>query len=166
MSKSVKFSDGSEYDGKWIDGKMHGRGKMVWANGRAYDGEWRNGDAHGRGVFTYTLDGKTSMPGLNYSWDAGDKMSCGFKAGARHGSCSYTFFNGEHFECTWVDGHSPEFSARQLAVRNAPDQASSRMRAEGYVAVETKHVAEVAKYTRTFELLEGLGLQAHIPYFM
>jgi hypothetical protein len=49
----------------------------------------------------------------DYSWSAGDKMDCCFKFDKRHGACTYTFFNGETFSCTWVDGRCPEFSARQ-----------------------------------------------------
>ena len=31
---------GDQYDGQWLNGKMHGRGKFTWSNGEVFDGEW------------------------------------------------------------------------------------------------------------------------------
>jgi hypothetical protein len=37
------------YDGAWLDGKMHGIGTYTFFNGSTYNGNWRNGFRHGRG---------------------------------------------------------------------------------------------------------------------
>ena len=144
------FADGKTYEGDWIKDKMHGRGNMVWADGSTYEGDfsegyiqgrgkrvfakaansiyegdWSKDKKHGRGVQTFPADGKTSLPGLDFSWNAGDKIDGGFKDNVRHGACTYTFFNGETFNCTWVDGRCPEFTARQSAVQAASAQAEA-----------------------------------------
>jgi hypothetical protein len=136
------YDDGETYEGDWIEGEKNGRGKFVYANGDSYEGEYSDDNQHGRGVFTYAVDGKTTLPGLDYSWNAGDRMDCGFKAGVRHGACTYTFFNGETFNCTWADGRCPEFTARQRAVQAAPDHASAQARAQGYASVQAKAAAD------------------------
>ena len=59
------------------------------------------------GVATYAVDGKPTLPGCDYSFNAGDRMDGGFKADMRHGACTYMFFNGETFKCTWADGRCP-----------------------------------------------------------
>jgi hypothetical protein len=141
-----KYSDG-EYDGEWRNGMRHGRGKEVWADDTTYEGEWSEDRKHGRGVSKYAVDGKASLPGhsLDYSWNAGDKYDGGFKASLRHGACTYTFFNGETFNCTWADGGCPEFTVRQRMVRAALDPASAQASAaaEANAAAEVKAAAEV-----------------------
>ena len=74
------FSDRSEYEGQWIrksvyappypssvevhearghsmhlniDGKMHGKGTMVYRNGDSYRGEWIEGRKSGRGLYRW-----------------------------------------------------------------------------------------------------------------
>lgn len=32
-----------------MEGKKHGKGRMVYLNGEIYDGEWADGQKHGRG---------------------------------------------------------------------------------------------------------------------
>ena len=33
------YLDGGRYEGEWVDDKIHGKGKSVYANGNVYDGE-------------------------------------------------------------------------------------------------------------------------------
>ena len=102
---------------------------------------------------------------------------CVWKDDKRHGACRYTFFNGEVYACTFVDGVCAEFDARQAAVRAAPDAASAQARAEGYASAAAKAEAQAAakaeaiataraKAPRTVELLLRLDMQDHIPNFM
>lgn len=54
-----KFRSGDFYTGEWFNGKMHGRGRMVYAPdgpnaGKVYDGEWAGDRPHGRGSMLLT----------------------------------------------------------------------------------------------------------------
>jgi len=43
------FTDRSIYDGEFKEGEFHGFGKMEWSDGGWYEGEWWNGEMHGQG---------------------------------------------------------------------------------------------------------------------
>ena len=51
-SKGVKVCKrGGFYEGKWLNGKMSGEGKLCFENGElAYEGEWKNGKYDGFGI--------------------------------------------------------------------------------------------------------------------
>jgi hypothetical protein len=116
------FPDGHIYEGAWHNDKMEGQGKLIWANGDIYEGAWRNGNPEGQGKFLYAEDGNSS----HYTRNAGDVYQGGFKDGKRHGACTYTFFNGETAQFTWVNGVCPEFNARQAqALANAKSKVSA-----------------------------------------
>jgi hypothetical protein len=140
FSRRVKFkySSGIEYEGEWLRNE-HGHGKMYFPNGDFYDGFFKNGkydgkgllrladgtsyegdfvedEKHGRGVEKYASNGKTARSGLDFTWNAGDEFDGGFSRSVRHGPCTYTFFNGERFECTWQHGRCAEFNAQQSIV--------------------------------------------------
>ena len=34
------FTDGSKYDGDWVDNSRDGKGKRSFINGDSYDGDW------------------------------------------------------------------------------------------------------------------------------
>lgn len=53
---TMKYSDGTEYTGDWINGVRQGQGIMKYNNG-IYDGEWQNDKKNGRGTYTWN-DGK------------------------------------------------------------------------------------------------------------
>ena len=44
---TLKFEDGSVYDGGWKDGNLHGEGVFAWVDGDLYHGEWLEGRQHG-----------------------------------------------------------------------------------------------------------------------
>ena len=138
---------------------------MRYADGGIYDGSWKIDLKEGRGVLTYAVDGEQPDELGGCSFNANDKIDGVFKADKRHGACTYTFFNGETFPCTFVEGRCAEFVQRQAAVRAAPDAASVQARAEGFASAQAKAAAQ-AKYTRTIDILQRLDLHAHIPAFM
>jgi hypothetical protein len=82
------------YKGSFWDSLSH-EGKFVDANGDMYEGTWRHFKREGEGIQVYAVDGKTSLPGCDYTWNAGDVYEGGNKANSRHGACRYTFFNGD-----------------------------------------------------------------------
>ena len=53
---TMKYSDGSEYTGDWVNGVRQGQGTMTYNNG-IYDGEWQNDKKNGNGTYTWN-DGK------------------------------------------------------------------------------------------------------------
>ncbi len=111
-----EYVDGQIYKGSFWNNQFDGEGKFVDANGDMYEGTWRHSKREGEGIQVYAVDGKTSLPGCDYTWNAGDVYEGGFKANSRHGACRYTFFNGEMAHFTWVNGVCPEFNARQAAI--------------------------------------------------
>ena len=61
---------GDVYRGEWVDGRMHGRGRLVYSSGvnkgRVYDGEWRDDKPHDHGCML--------LPN-------GDLITCNWKEG-------------------------------------------------------------------------------------
>lgn len=55
---TIKFPDGSKYQGQTKKGLFHGKGRMTHSNGDIYQGEWKDGKASGQGVF---IDQQGSM---------------------------------------------------------------------------------------------------------
>ena len=160
-----RFANGDIYEGNFMHGARDGTGVCRWASGHIYDGGWKNDMKEGRGVSSFAVDGKIPDEDGGWSYNSKDKFDGVFKADKRHGACIYTFFNGETFRCTFVEGRCAEFDQRQAAVRAAPDAASVQARAEGFASAQAKAAAQ-AKYTRTIDILQRLDLHAHIPAFM
>lgn len=48
------------YEGNWRQGKMHGRGKLVFANGKSFQGEFKDGVREGYGVLKLNSSRKIS----------------------------------------------------------------------------------------------------------
>ena len=67
---TLKFEDGSVYDGGFKDGNLHGEGVFAWVDGDLYNGEWREGRQDGYGVFV---------------WGDGRLYQGHYKVGQRHG---------------------------------------------------------------------------------
>lgn len=53
-----KWSDGSEYSGRWKDNVRHGEGTFKSSDGSTYEGPWDNDIKVGEGKITYTEKGK------------------------------------------------------------------------------------------------------------
>jgi len=45
----MRFEDGNEYEGDWVNNQKHGRGVLNYVNGDKYDGEWRHDQKLGNG---------------------------------------------------------------------------------------------------------------------
>ena len=39
-TRSYTYATGAVYDGEWMGGLRHGKGKMKWSDGCQYEGEW------------------------------------------------------------------------------------------------------------------------------
>ena len=58
------------YEGEWLDGKMHGSGRLTLGDSGAYEGEFRSGEITGTGL---------------RRWPDGSTYSGEFLDGERHG---------------------------------------------------------------------------------
>jgi radial spoke head protein 1 len=63
---TMKYPDGSSYEGGYKMDKRHGQGVYTYANGDTYAGGWANGVKHGKGCYFFTA---TKCQFLGY-WEA------------------------------------------------------------------------------------------------
>jgi len=50
-SGTFGWSDGTVYEGLFMDGCPHGHGRIKWPEGTVYDGNWNHGELHGQGTY-------------------------------------------------------------------------------------------------------------------
>jgi hypothetical protein len=48
----MNYTNGDKYEGSWVEGVYHGKGKFTSNFGDTYLGSWQNGKCHGYGVET------------------------------------------------------------------------------------------------------------------
>ena len=82
--------DAATYKGNYVDDKMDGKGKQVWANGDSYDGEFKNDLKNGQGVMRFAN---------------GDAYEGSFVNGRFHGEGIYTWKNSEKYIGEFKDGN-------------------------------------------------------------
>jgi hypothetical protein len=83
--------NGDVYEGKWLDNKMHGQGKLVSASTRdTYHGEFDQGLKHGNGVESY--------------WNGMGQYEGPFQRGTRHGVGIFTWPDGHQDLWSYVNG--------------------------------------------------------------
>lgn len=51
--KKYVYLTGAEYNGYWLGGLRHGKGKMSWPDGAFYEGVWQFNQAYGKGKFVH-----------------------------------------------------------------------------------------------------------------
>ncbi|KAJ0032766.1 hypothetical protein NQD34_002847 [Periophthalmus magnuspinnatus] len=78
-----EWSDGSRYEGEFVNGFKHGRGKYTWKNGESYVGSFYKDFRHGDGV---------------YCWPSGHKFIGKFYLNRKEGYGQHVFPNGSHFQ--------------------------------------------------------------------
>ena len=83
-----RWSDGSIYEGDYLDDLRHGKGRFLWANGESYEGDYLNDERTGSGV---------------YHWPDGSFYKGVFLAGKRHGKGTYQSANGNIYTGEWFD---------------------------------------------------------------
>ncbi len=66
---NLKWEDGREYSGAFVNGKMQGSGRYRYANGAVYEGAFAQGTFHGRGTL-FSPDGKVLREGC---WTLGSE---------------------------------------------------------------------------------------------
>ena len=83
-------ADGDRLQGQWAKDRLNGHGVVTWANGDCYEGEWRDGKAEGQGVQT---------------WSDGRKYDGQWRNDLPNGHGVVTRKDGSRYEGTFADGH-------------------------------------------------------------
>jgi hypothetical protein len=73
---------GSRYTGQMYQGRLHGKGSIIYKNGDRYEGDWRSDWITGYGTYT---------------WVMGDKYEGQFIKGVKQGQGTYTWANGDQY---------------------------------------------------------------------
>lgn len=81
--------DGGRYHGELLDGRLHGEGRLEYANGAFYEGEFREGLYHGQGTWRGA---------------SGDTYSGSFVNGLFHGVGVFTYADGSRYHGEFVAG--------------------------------------------------------------
>ncbi|XP_055083473.1 alsin isoform X1 [Periophthalmus magnuspinnatus] len=82
------------YEGRWVAGKLHGRGVLKWPDGRIYSGEFSNGLEEGYGEYIAP----------NKTLHKNDLYQGYWKDGKMHGLGTYRYANGEVYEGSFQNG--------------------------------------------------------------
>lgn len=86
---TIEYDDGRVYTGEVVDGKRHGKGKLVWRNGDIYEGDWRDDKRHGKGIFV---------------WTSGNLYEGDWRNDERHGKGKLTWKSGSCYEGDFSNG--------------------------------------------------------------
>ena len=54
---TIKYPNGSIYQGQTMDSLYNGKGRLTHANGDIYQGDWKDGFAHGKGTYAKVSEG-------------------------------------------------------------------------------------------------------------
>jgi hypothetical protein len=104
-------SDG-EYEGDIVNGRPHGKGKII-SNGElpyVYVGDFVDGYFQGKGKITwedgnvYEGDFVNGMPSKGKFTEADGEYVGNYVNGSKHGKGKYTYKNGNVYEGDWVNG--------------------------------------------------------------
>lgn len=75
------------YEGEWLGGEKHGRGRLSFGDGGYYEGEFVNGEITGEG---------------EQRWADGSTYTGQFQDGTRHGVGVQTYVKGKRYEGHWA----------------------------------------------------------------
>lgn len=110
--ETINYSDGCVYTGQVVNGKRHGKGKLLLPDGDVYEGDWKDGQRTGKGKYTwrngnvYEGDWKNDqLTGKGkYTWPEGTVYVGDFVDGVITGYGTYTYANGEVKSGRWENG--------------------------------------------------------------
>jgi len=115
---TMKYSNGTEYTGDWVNGVRQGQGKMKYDNG-VYEGEWQNDQKNGRGTYIWNdgkkyegtyVDDVRSGEGIFTGWvDLTNGYSGTYYGKSKNdqfdGYGSFLFDNGDKFEGIYKENY-------------------------------------------------------------
>ncbi|KTF77023.1 hypothetical protein cypCar_00017969 [Cyprinus carpio] len=92
FSKEGRLKDAT-YEGRWLSGKLHGKGTLKWPDGTVYCGTFKNGLEDGFGDFM--------MP--NTTFNKFERYQGHWKEGKIHGFGKFWYASGEVYEGSFRD---------------------------------------------------------------
>lgn len=106
--------NGNIFEGTWVNGKLHGQGKLTYVDGRTVEGEWKSGKIYnGTGTWIHPcgdifegtwVNGKEQGQGRMAYWD-GRRLVGEWKDGKVYsGQGVLILGNGKELKVNWVDG--------------------------------------------------------------
>jgi len=110
---TMRFNDGSVYNGEWQNSVMFGVGVCTYADGLTkYDGAWENGMPHGQGYFIYSNNDRYDGSWINgcmegrgvYTFQNSEKYDGGWKENKHHGNGKFTYESGNIYDGQWRYG--------------------------------------------------------------
>ncbi len=105
-------SDGTKYEGEYVDDRKEGKGRCSWANGNVYVGAWSGGIQQGSGVLTCPdgrryegewVQGKQHGRGFFTTGDTGSTYDGMWREGLKHGHGVAKSADGNVYQGEWVD---------------------------------------------------------------
>lgn len=109
----VKYPNGDEFAGSFVNGKKSGKGKYTYASGASYEGTYVDGVKSGAGTFIFKDKSKYVGEFKNdkfngqgtYYYTNGDRYCGAFENGLKHGKGTY-IHNASESEITgeWKQG--------------------------------------------------------------
>lgn len=99
----VSYTDGSYYEGNFVNGKKQGKGTFVTAIGTKYVGDFVENQITGQEAVTYTN---------------GDYYEGAMVRGVRDGNGQYTFASGEYYNGKWSAGKRHGYGVNYYANGN------------------------------------------------
>ncbi len=85
----AKLDNDCIYEGNFVKGLFHGKGKFTWSDGVIYEGEFYRNQMQGQGTYYYT-DGSVYVGAV--------------KDGKRHGQGKLTNSGGQIYDGAWQEG--------------------------------------------------------------
>jgi len=107
----IKIRGGHLYAGDFLNGKPHGKGKLIYKNGNVYEGDFVNGKRSGYGVIKYDgavyegewLNDKRNGKGT-YTWTSGNVYEGEYANNEMHGKGKFSWADGNVYEGDYVKG--------------------------------------------------------------
>lgn len=116
LNGKAKFTSkkmGTTYEGNFVNGEYHGKGKLVWKSDAIYEGDFVNGQRTGKGVITMSngdryegdfVDGKITGKG-KYTWKkTGNTYEGDFVDGKQTGKGTTIYSSGDIYIGDYLDG--------------------------------------------------------------
>ena len=122
---TFQWSNGSKFQGQFLNGVFHGKGVYNWANNKTYNGNWANGKMNGKGKFSYPdgsyyegefVNGKKCGFGL-YKWENDKYYEGKWKNDKQNGFGIYHDKN-KVIKGFWIDGKLKDRNSNNKIKRN------------------------------------------------